>query len=586
MLFRGRERDQIRARILFPFTLVILFVIAAFVIAAYIHEDLDHEQDLTSRVAAVERLFRQGLEMDSSLMYAVLTALARDEGIKKAFLEGNREALLKHAWPIFNKLRNSNRITHFYFTGPDRVNFLRVHQPNRYGDVINRITTLRAPEEKEGARGIELGPLGTLTLRVVVPWYDGDKLIGYLELGEEIDYITDEVHRILEVDLLVLVHEEFLDPQLWKSGRKMLGHQQDWDRFGPTLVVGRAMEAIPKSLIGFLDQGEQRYDKVLRMVESGRALYAAFLPLTDISGVEVGNIIVIQDVTSLRASFHNTITLVAILSLLVGGIVFGIFYVILSRVERDYRRQHEVEIQLSRVNTEYQKLIQVEKLSAMGLMVSEIAHQLNNPLAGVINMAQLAERETGNSERTKELLIQIRLAGKDCHAFVGRMLGFTKISCFDHKPTDLNRLIQETISLFQESSGIDSKIECDLPGDGPTLDLDPILIRHALFNLLTNAAQANPPDGTINVTLVAEARQQGRAPGWCLSVRDEGPGLADAVQNKIFTPFFTTRAEGTGLGLPVVQHVAILHEGEITGTNAKNGGAYFSLWLPDTRKIE
>ncbi len=554
--------------------------------AAYILEDLDHEQDLTSRVAAVEHLFRQRLEMDSSLMYAVLTALARDEGIKKVFLEGNREALLKHAWPIFNELRNSNRITHLYFTGPDRVNFLRVHQPNRYGDVINRITTLRAPEEKEGARGIELGPLGTLTLRVVVPWYDGDKLIGYLELGEEIDHITEEVHRILEVDLLVLVHEEFLDPKLWESGRKMLGHQQDWDRFGPTLVVGRAMETIPKSLIGFLDQGEQRYDKVLRMVESGRALYAAFLPLTDISGVEVGNIIVIQDVTSLRASFHNTITLVAILSLLVGGIVFGIFYVILSRVERDYRRQHEVEIQLSRVNTEYQKLIQVEKLSAMGLMVSEIAHQLNNPLAGVINLAQLAERETGNSERTKELLAEISLAGKDCHAFVGRMLEFTKISCFDHKPTNLNRLIQETISLFQESSGIDSKIECDLPVDGPTLDLDPILIRHALFNLLTNAAQANPPGGIINVTLVAEAREQGRTPGWCLSVYDEGPGLAEAVQNKIFTPFFTTRAEGTGLGLPVVQHVAILHEGEITGTNAKNGGAYFALWLPDMRRIK
>jgi len=583
MLFKRLRNDRIRSRILLPFALLILSVIAAFVGAAYIHERLDREQNLTDQVIAVERLFRQGLEQDASLMFAVLEALARDDGIKQDFLAGGREALLKRTWPLFDELRKNNRITHFYFTGPDRVNFLRVHQPDRYGDVINRITTLRAAKSRQGARGMELGTLGTLTLRVVVPWYDGDQLIGYLELGEEINHITEEVHKVLGVDILVLVYEKFLDPERWEAGKQIFGHQKEWGRYGSTLVVGRAMEVIPEALVTRLNQDEPHEEKVLRINEQGHNLYVAIRPLSDISDVNVGNFVVVQDVTRIRAGFHSTITLVAVLTILVGGIVYGIFYVILSRVERDYRRQHEIELQLSRVNTEYQKIIQVEKLSAMGLMVGEIAHQLNNPLAGVINMAQLAQREADNPERIKELLGEISMAGKDCHAFVGRMLDFTKLSCFDHKPTDMNRLVEETISLFEESSRPGAKIVSQLPGKAPVLDVDPILIRHALFNLLSNAAEASPEYGTITVALTAQQGVQEPGPGWNLEVRDQGVGIKDTISDKIFTPFFTTHTTGTGLGLPVVQHVAILHEGEITAHNAENGGAFFVLWLPSSR---
>jgi signal transduction histidine kinase len=70
-----------------------------------------------------------------------------------------------------------------------------------------------------------------------------------------------------------------------------------------------------------------------------------------------------------------------------------------------------------------------------------------------------------------------------------------------------------------------------------------------------------------------------------LSVADQGPGIPADDLDKIFTPFFTTRSEGTGLGLPVVQHVAMLHEGDISAVNCIDGGALFALWLPDTRNI-
>lgn len=563
--------------------MVILFVVGAFMVAAYLFEDREHERALTESAVAVERLFLQGLENDAAMMQAALTGIVHNEGIKRAFIGGDREALLKLAWPLFNNLRTNNRVSHFYFTDANRVSFLRVHQPDEFGDTIDRITTLRAAEAKVPARGIELGPLGTFTLRVVVPWYEGDVLIGYLELGEEIDHITDEVHRILGADLLVLVYERFLGTETWEAGKKMLGHQDDWPRFGDTVVVGRAMEKIPDELVKILEQGDHDYKGPLHVDESNRHLYVTFLPLLDISKREVGDFVVIRDVTGTQDSYRNAMIWTAVISVMVGGVVFAVFYVILGRVERDYRRQREVELQLSRVNTEHQKIVQIEKLSAMGLMVGEIAHQLNNPLVGVVNMAQLAEREIDDPERTRELLGEIGKAGKDCHAFVKRMLDFTKISGFERKLTDMNHLVEETVSLFRQSAGHHAQLVIDLPREAPTLDVDPVLIRHGLFNLLSNAVEANPPGGTVAVSLYPEAQPSDQFPGWCIAVRDEGPGLQDGVRDKIFAPFFTTRAEGTGLGLPVVQHVAILHEGLITATNAVGGGALFTLWLPDTQ---
>ncbi len=584
--YRGQGGGRVRARILYPFALVILFVIGAFLVAAYVFEDREFERNLMESAASVERLFQQGLENEAAMMQASLAVIARDENIKKAFIGRNRKALQELVRPLFDSLRQNNRVSHFNFIDPDRVNFLRAHKPDKFGDTIDRFTTLRASREGVPSRGIELDSFGIFTLHVVLPWYQGKTLIGFLELGQEIDSIIDEVHRVMGADLLLLVYDRYVDLEQWEVGKEKFGHQNDWPRFGNTVVVGRAMAKIPGAVAEILRRDDHSYERPLHVVEDGRDLYVTFLPLNDITGREVGDFVVVKDITGVQANYRNVTILTAVVSVLVGSLIFAIFYVILGRVEDDYRRQREVELQLARVNTEHQKVIQVEKLSAMGLMISEIAHQLNNPLVGVVNMAQLAEREVGDSERTRELLGDIIKAGRDCHQSVKRMLEFTRISSFDRKLTDMNVLVEETIALFQQSLGKPQNVVSKLPRHAPILDVDPILIKHAVFNLLSNAAQANPPNGTIIVGLYRETQPIDSVPGWSLTISDEGCGLSDEVRDKMFTPFFTTYPEGTGLGLPVVQHVAILHEGRINAANTETGGALFALWLPVTEMDE
>jgi signal transduction histidine kinase len=113
--------------------------------------------------------------------------------------------------------------------------------------------------------------------------------------------------------------------------------------------------------------------------------------------------------------------------------------------------------------------------------------------------------------------------------------------------------------------------------------VDPILIRHALFNLLLNAAHATSGDDQIVITLEQEADPDTGAKGWSLAVTDRGTGIAPDVLEKVFDPFFTTRSQGTGLGLPVVQHVVLLHGGHVSANSEPGVGTRFALWLPMTQ---
>lgn len=571
-----QRHDRVKAPILIPFTAVLLMMVGALLVTAYLYEEQARQHDLTSSVRAVERLFQLQIESQAAKLHSTLCPISRDAAIKAAFTSGNRDLLLTEVGPLFERLRTQHRITHFYLTDASRRIVLRAHQPELHGDVVARTTALRAQESGQETKGIELGPLGTLTLRAVKPWYDGERLIGYLELGEEIDHVAQEIHDALGVDLLIAVHREFLS----EADGASAGSDP-----GEPVILNRTLKDIPPAVAERLRAPDHAGTTVQESVSGGAALYTAVLPLTDAAGRGVGDIVVIRDVTSLQAGLRRSLLTIAALSLLVGGIVFGLFYAVLDRVEKDYRRQREMETQFARLSSEHQRIVQLEKLSEVGRTIGEIAHQINNPLVGVVSMAQLAQREADDPARVRQLLGEIRRAGADCHAFLQRMLAFTRVSRSDRKPTEMTSLVCDTIALFQQSTDQHPSVAAELP-DGPvTLDADAVLIRHALFNLLTNAAQANPAGGTIAVRL-QPADAPGRGPGWTLAVADQGPGLAAGVRDKLFTPFFTTRPEGTGLGLAVVKHVAILHDGEVTADNLPGGGAVFALWLPVAASIQ
>ena len=230
---------RVKAAFIWPFAIVLTFILASFVMTAYFLEVQVRDRALANRLDAVEKLVDQKLGKDTNLMQAVLRSMMGNQAIETAFARHDRAALLREVGPLFDTLRTDHRITHLYFNGSDLVNVLRLHSPGQFGDLISRSTTIQARDQGKPMHGLELGPLGTLTLRLVVPWQGPDGLLGYLEIGEEIGYLVDEIRDSLDLDLFVMVDKAFISPVQWQQGLKLFGRQGSWDRFSARVLVAQ-----------------------------------------------------------------------------------------------------------------------------------------------------------------------------------------------------------------------------------------------------------------------------------------------------------------------------------------------------------
>jgi len=159
------------------------------------------------------------------------------------------------------------------------------------------------------------------------------------------------------------------------------------------------------------------------------------------------------------------------------------------------------------------------------------------------------------------------------------MLGLNQLTRTEKKVTDIGKLVDETVTFFQQSLGQQAHLTYKAPAKSVSCAVDPVLIRNALFNLIHNAVQSDK-SGPIVVSITPEQRD-GKS-GFSLAVSDRGPGIPSWVADKLFTPFFTTRSDGTGLGLSIVQHIALLHGGVVGAENQPEGGARFAFWIPET----
>ena len=217
-------------------------MLGAFHYSLYQLEKTNTDRDFANQLQAAKKFYARSLTRRSEKLGAALETILRDEPLQAALRARDRNALLERSAPLFKSLHDQYGITHFYFEDAARVNVLRVHQPERYGDTINRHTTLAAEKTGKTAYGAEIGPIGTFTLRVVAPMYASGDLIGYVELGEEIEGVLHGIHDIIGTDLVLIIDKQFLARKDWESGMRMLKRNADWDHLPDTAVIHQTLD--------------------------------------------------------------------------------------------------------------------------------------------------------------------------------------------------------------------------------------------------------------------------------------------------------------------------------------------------------
>ena len=223
------------------------------------------------------------------------------------------------------------------------------------------------------------------------------------------------------------------------------------------------------------------------------------------------------------------------------------------------------------------ELVKAERLAAIGQMASIISHEIRNPLAVISNATRLIK--TIEPPKDAKLIKQFSIIEaeiKQANSIISEVLGFARSRDMILSTIDLNSYLHDLLQSFPASSGI--RLQEKLDPESVHLKIDAEEMKQAVRNLISNACEAMQGQGTVTLGTRVGKKVV------CIYVADEGPGVPDALKEKIFSPFFTTKARGTGLGLAVVRKAVGRHKGKMFIHNRATGGAVFEIYLTIYRK--
>ena len=243
------------------------------------------------------------------------------------------------------------------------------------------------------------------------------------------------------------------------------------------------------------------------------------------------------------------------------------------------RKQAELDAQRDRA-----ELSHLSRVALMGEMSASIAHELNQPLAGILSNAAAGQRfiDRGdvNLREIREMFGDIIADSRRASGVVRGIRGLVKKEQVERRSVDLNEVVMDALRMASPDSVLRScQLETSLDANLPAIDGDPVQLQQVLLNLVINAfdAMQNMPPSRRKV-LIATQTNGNRTVR--TTVRDHGGGISEDMRDRVFDPFFSTKTEGLGMGLAIVRSIIEAHGGTITAENLDDGGAQFEFVLP------
>ncbi|MGE3972903.1 MAG: sensor histidine kinase [Bdellovibrionales bacterium] len=224
----------------------------------------------------------------------------------------------------------------------------------------------------------------------------------------------------------------------------------------------------------------------------------------------------------------------------------------------------------------YSRMIQSEKMAALGIMAGHIAHELNNPLTGLRSLSQILQTEIKENQNLVSDLSEIEKAAVRCQIIIKNLLDFSSLGdSFEEKEASLNQLVQHTIPMIKTALRI-HRFDMDLTENEKPIFVNAHLLQQVIFNLVNNACQAMKDSGELSISTRLDQDFME------LYVSDTGTGIPEPIRERIFDPFFTTKPEGvgTGLGLSMSRSVVESFEGTLTLVKSDLTGSTFLVRLP------
>jgi signal transduction histidine kinase len=255
-------------------------------------------------------------------------------------------------------------------------------------------------------------------------------------------------------------------------------------------------------------------------------------------------------------------------------------------------KRHRAERSLKQAEEEAhrhrEQINRLSRVSLLGEMTASLAHELNQPLSGIVSNAsagmRLIDRGKEDPATLREILVDVEADGRRAHDIIHNVRNTIKKGYPTLRRINLNELIANVAHVVRpDAVAYSCEIEISLAEDLPLIEVDPIQIQQVLVNLVSNALdamrQTRPDRRKVEISTAGNGENEVR-----LSVRDHGTGIRYEVHERLFDQFFTTKEQGLGMGLAIVRSIVESHGGKIQAENVADGGARFYFTLPVTKK--
>lgn len=567
-----------------------------------------------------------------NMLSAALEALLINEEIAFHFSKRNRNPLYRLCRPLFEKIKEQNSITHWYFLNPEpgKTCFLRIHTPHIYNDTITRVTLDTCIKTKELVLGKELGKTA-LALRAVHPYFHKGHLLGYMELAVEMEYFFNVLKQQTDIEYGLAIRKEFLDESKWASVTKEKKIQNNWNDMEQLLLVNKTSDALHlRRFQKQLENPGRTSDEgiVLEMLtDKKRHFIRGIFPFYDSAKRKVGGVFIQKDITPIFIAMQKQKSEIVTMLLGFMGVItlFMIFFHKQGERElKEYRNRleelvEERTVKLLEINNrlimeienhkqdqvaleeeckarEKAEKKQVEavkqmersaRLASLGVMAAGITHEINQPLNAIkVTAESIQYWHKRNAGVLPEMFTeQLNIISKSVKRIVEIIQHMRTFWVVPHAPglteVDINKAVKNALSLTRQqihAHGIQERVN---------LDTEPVMVEgnmvhfeQIIVNLLVNAIYAldEKDRGDKEIKITTRREEQGVE----LTIEDNGPGLPTEDPGKLFDPFFSTRSsgKGMGLGLAIVKRYIDRYDGTIDARNNAKTGTVITIRFP------
>jgi signal transduction histidine kinase len=468
---------------------------------------------------------------------------------------------------------------------------------------------MNSPKTEEKSRPFKLYKYFTFTSFIFI--FIGTIVLSYLNThwAKEMQFKKNEEYaQLLVSNLNHQIFRQFVIPMSLRYGKIQLRDKKQFERMDAIVrgtLHGFKIEmmniydmnniiaySFDKELMGIKDIGGRGFQNAVlgksssEIEQTGEFLeillgfpkeikVTTFAPLhaekslASTTGPVIGVIEIVQNISEDYKTIFNFQVLVILTIMLVMAILFLTLTFIVKKGEGIIEQRAREQIRLK------EQLSQAQHLSSIGEMVAGVSHEIRNPLGIISSSAALLKKKVSLTDPSNTIPDIIKEEAARLNSIITDFLNFAK----PREPNLTECVIQEVLEkniafLSSEATDKGYHIDMEYAPDIPVVVADKDMLYQAFLNILINAMQSMPEGGEIKITMITEERTVK------IHFQDEGYGIPEDIQRKIWDPFFTTKEKGTGLGLGIVKKIVELHGGNIQIENRKSNGVIVTVELP------